>query len=95
MWFEALRLEQVQQATGAIDPRFMSPWFQSFLFKLFKGETPVVGLLEKNPFPDAPPKFIRLRLYRYRFTTADEWRDGGNWWHRDEVWVGPGWSLPP
>jgi hypothetical protein len=95
MWFEALRLEQVQSATGTIDPRFMSPWFQSFLFKLFQGEEPVVGLLEKNPFPDAPPKFIRLRLYHYRFTTYDEWRDGGNWWHRDEVWVGPGWSLPP
>jgi predicted DCC family thiol-disulfide oxidoreductase YuxK len=93
MWFEALRLEQVQASTGTIEPRFMSPWFQSFLFKLFKGEAAVVGLLEKNPFPDAPPKFIRLRFYHYRFTTYDEWRDGGNWWHRDEVWVGPGWSL--
>jgi hypothetical protein len=38
--------------------------FQSFLFRHFEGEAPVVGLLERNPFPDAPPKFIRLRLYR-------------------------------
>jgi hypothetical protein len=85
MWFEALNLE---------DQR-MSPWFQSFLIKLLKGEPQVLGLLEKNPFPDSPPKYIRLRFYHYRFTTYDERRDGGNWWHRDEIWVGPPLSLPP
>jgi lipase maturation factor 1 len=85
MWFEALSLEEQR----------MSPWFQSFLLKLLKGEPAVLGLLEKNPFPESPPKYIRLRFYHYRFTTYDEWREGGNWWHRDEVWVGPAMSLPP
>ena len=45
MWFEALRLEQVYNATGTIDPRYMSPWFQSFLMRLLAGEPTVVALL--------------------------------------------------
>jgi lipase maturation factor 1 len=71
----------------------MSPWFQSFLTHLLRGEPAVVGLLRKNPFPDAPPKFIRVSLYQYRFTDTAEWRQSGNWWHCDRVWEGPGWSL--
>jgi len=93
MWFEALRLEQVYTVTGTIDPRYMSPWFQSFLTQLLHGEPAVVGLLEKNPYPEAPPKFIRVSLYQYRFTDSAEWRQKENWWHSDRVWVGPGWSL--
>jgi hypothetical protein len=94
MWFEALRLEQIQKATGTIDPRFASPWFQSLLMQLLKGEPAVVGLLETNPFPGAAPKFIRIALYQYRFTDAAERQGTGHWWRRDRVWLGPGWSLP-
>ncbi len=93
MWFEALRLEQVLNATRTVDPRHMSPWFQSFLLQLLKGEPKVVGLLQDIPFPDAPPKFIRVALYQYRFTDATEGRTTGDWWHREPVWIGPGWSL--
>jgi hypothetical protein len=93
MWFEALRLEQVYKATGAIDPRFASPWFQSFLLQLLKGEPAVVGLLEKNPFPGAAPKFIRITLDQYQFTDAAERQRTGHWWRRDRVWSGPGWSI--
>jgi hypothetical protein len=94
MWFEALRLEQVHNATGTIDPRHMSPWFQSFLLQLLKGAPKVVGLLQDHPFPDAPPKFSRIAHYQYRFTDAAEGRMTGNWWHREPMWIGPGWSLP-
>ena len=93
MWFEALRLEQVYSLTGSIDFRDMSPWFQSFLVRLATGETAVIDLLETNPFSNAPPRFVRIVLYRYRFTTSAERRKTGNWWHREQVWVAPGWSL--
>jgi lipase maturation factor 1 len=94
MWFEALRLEQVQLATGAIDPRYVSPWFRSFVTRLFQGEPTVIALLAGNPFPDGPPKYIRIALYQYRFTDWSERRKTGNWWERSLVWQGPGWSLP-
>ncbi|MFJ4763148.1 lipase maturation factor family protein [Streptomyces diastaticus] len=43
------------------------------------------------PFPDAPPFHVRVRLYRYRFTTREERRAAGDWWHRTLVreQVGP------
>ena len=94
MWFEALRLEQVHQATGTIEPRYMSPWFQSFLLRLLTGEPQVLGLLAANPFPNAPPKYLRIILYQYRFTDDDERRKTGAWWHREPIWVGPAWSTP-
>jgi lipase maturation factor len=36
-----------------------------------------------NPFPDRPPRFVRARLYEYRFTTPDERRATGAWWVRE------------
>ena len=94
MWFEALQLERTYEVLETVDPRYLSPWFQSFLMRLLTGESKVVGLLERNPFPDAPPKFIRIALYEYRFTDSTERRRPGDWWHRDRFWVGPGWTLP-
>jgi lipase maturation factor 1 len=93
MWFEALRFEQVQKLTGTIEPREMSPWFRSFLTRLMTGELQVLDLLANNPFPAGPPKFVRVSLDQYRFTTSTEGRATGDWWHREPVWVGAGWSL--
>jgi predicted DCC family thiol-disulfide oxidoreductase YuxK len=93
MWFEALRLEQIYNATDTITLRYADPWFQSFLLRLLQGDKPVLALLAKNPFPNAPPTFIRIILDQYRFTEAKERQATGNWWHRDVVWTGPAWSL--
>jgi len=93
MWFEALRLESVFEQTQAIDPRNADPWFQAFLMRLLRGYPEVVGLLAENPFPDSPPKYIRISLYEYRFTTTAERRQTGDWWRRDLVGLGPAISL--
>ncbi len=94
MWFEALELEYSQRITGAIDPRYMSPWFRALLQQILEGEPQVTGLLAGNPFPSAPPAYIRVVLYQYRFTTSSERRSSGDWWHREVVQIGPRWSLP-
>ena len=93
MWFEALRLEQVVAATGSIDPRYLSPWFRAFLLRLLEGQPQVLALLAEDPFPTAPPKFLRIALYQYRFTDAKERLATGNWWHRDIVATSAPWSL--
>jgi len=79
MWFAAL---------GHLDP-----WFQPFLKRLLEGEPKVLGLLAENPFPDAPPKFIHIVLYEYHFTDADERRQTGNWWRREQIGVSSEISL--
>jgi hypothetical protein len=57
-----------------------SPWFISFMARLFQGSPSVLGLLERNPFPDAPPHFLRARLYRYHFTDIGTLVKTGQWW---------------
>ncbi len=58
-------------------------WFDRFMRKIAKGEKKVLALLEENPFPDAPPKYLRVRVWRYHFTTPEERRQSGNWWKRE------------
>ncbi|HZZ26578.1 MAG TPA: lipase maturation factor family protein [Pirellulales bacterium] len=95
MWFEALHLEEVYRTTGAVDLRNVDLWFQSFLMQLLKGEPAVLGLLEANPFPERPPRFIRIVFCQYRFTDAAERRQTGDWWNRTVVAVSSSCSLPP
>jgi hypothetical protein len=42
-------------------------------------------LLDSNPFPGQPPRYVRAIFYRYRFTTAAERRETGAWWKREEL----------
>jgi hypothetical protein len=55
-------------------------WFVNFMLRLLQGEPSVVRLLAYNPFPQAPPKYIRARSYRYHFS---HWGDRA-WWTREE-----------
>jgi hypothetical protein len=72
MWFAALG-----------DYR-QNPWFVSLLERLLRNTPEVTRLLERNPFPANPPRYVRARLYEYRFTTLEERRTTGAWWKRDD-----------
>jgi hypothetical protein len=58
------------------------PWFNNLLARLLQGNKEVTALLEKNPYPDQPPRYLRAILYEYRFTGFEEKRQSGNWWTR-------------
>lgn len=57
------------------------PWIVSLVHRLLEGEPRVLQLLAENPFPEAPPDFVRARVYQYRFVEFG--RDG--WWSRTLV----------
>jgi len=61
------------------------PWFVNFMAKLLEGDRAVLGLLARDPFSGQPPRYIRARLFLYRFTTPRERRQSGDWWKRDFV----------
>jgi predicted DCC family thiol-disulfide oxidoreductase YuxK len=69
MWFAALD-----------DPRNVR-WFPRFLERLLENEPAVTALLEKNPFADQPPQYIRAQFYDYTFASGEE-RSQGLWWRR-------------
>jgi hypothetical protein len=68
---------------AALDDYRNNPWFVNFLVRLLQGSPPVLGLLDKNPFPDRPPRYIRAALYEYRFTDAITRDKTGDWWRRE------------
>jgi hypothetical protein len=71
MWFAAL---------GEVRGNY---WLVNFAVRLLQGTPEVLALLEKNPFPNAPPKFIRASLYDYRFTDGPTRQTTGQWWRRE------------
>jgi predicted DCC family thiol-disulfide oxidoreductase YuxK len=60
-----------------------NPWFINFCVQLLNGSPEVLALLDKNPFPDAPPRFIRAVVYNYHFTDLKVRRSEGTWWRRE------------
>jgi predicted DCC family thiol-disulfide oxidoreductase YuxK len=60
-----------------------NPWFLQFQRRLLEGSPEVLALMDGNPFPDAPPKYLRSTMYQYRFASREE-RRGGIWWTRTE-----------
>jgi hypothetical protein len=72
MWFLAL---------GSRD----TYWFEALLVRLLQGDEPTTKLLRCNPFRDGPPRWVRARVFAYRFTTRAERRANQAWWVRAEV----------
>ncbi len=68
MWFAALGTYQSNR------------WFVNFMLRLLQGEPAVLRLLQYNPFPQHPPRYVRAQLYLYRFT---RW-GSHDWWWREE-----------
>jgi hypothetical protein len=66
-------------------PYYGETWFVRFLERLLLGDRDTLRLLRRDPFPDARPAWIRARLYRYRFSTWQEWRRSGAWWVREPL----------
>jgi lipase maturation factor 1 len=60
-----------------------SPWVTNFMLRLLQGSPVVTGLLAKNPFPLAPPKYVRAELFDYSFTDFAQRRATGQWWRRE------------
>jgi hypothetical protein len=76
-----LRLDWLLWFVG-ISPGYGRDWFVPFLERLLENDRDTLKLLRSNPFPDAPPTYVRATLHRYRYTTYAERKATGDWWHR-------------
>ena len=78
MWFAAL---------GDVSE---NPWTRNLIYRIATGERSVLGLLEPPPF-QTPPRYIRVLIYNYDFTTPSERARTGAVWQRKLLgtWFGP------
>lgn len=74
MWFAALGTQEGQ------------PWFGRLMLRLLQGSPEALGLLATNPFPDAPPAYVRALVYDYRFSDPAE-KAAGHWWVRQQIGI--------
>jgi hypothetical protein len=68
---------------AALDSFDASPWLERFCHRLVEGSPPVLDLLAVNPFPDAPPRFVRVLRASYHVAPLDAHRRERVWWRRD------------
>jgi hypothetical protein len=70
---------------AALGPPESAPWVGTLCEKLLRGDSAVLGLFSRNPFPSHPPHLIRVVLYKYEFTSSEERSRTGNWWRRTPI----------
>jgi hypothetical protein len=68
---------------AAMSGHAQHPWFVRFIGRLLQGDAATLGLLHSNPFPGAPPRYVRAQLYLYRFSSPAERHRTAQWWTRD------------
>jgi len=59
------------------------PWVIHLVWKLLHNDPGALSLLADNPFPEMPPRFVRIELYRYEFTAWGA--DSDAWWKRRRI----------
>jgi hypothetical protein len=70
----------------ALSPAYAGSWFGALVERLLENDRDTLRLLLRSPFPpDAPPRYVRARLFRYQYTSWRELRETGACWKRTYV----------
>ncbi|HKJ46174.1 MAG TPA: lipase maturation factor family protein [Balneolales bacterium] len=67
---------------AALEPSHRPTWFYRFVLRLLQNDKQTLKLIRYNPFGDDAPRFIRARLFLYRYSTSRERKENGQWWNR-------------
>ncbi|MCQ9134779.1 lipase maturation factor family protein [Streptomyces hilarionis] len=71
---------------AALSPAYAGAWFAALVERLLENDRDTLRLLRRSPFPPGrPPRHVRARLFRYRYSTRRELRETGAWWQRTYV----------
>jgi hypothetical protein len=58
-----------------------SCWLERMCQRLLEGEPLMLALFKNNPFPDAPPKLMRVAMDAMTATSLATRKRTGDWWH--------------
>lgn len=71
---------------AALSPGYAGEWFGGLVERLLENDRDTLRLLRRSPFPPGtPPRYVRARLFRYRYTSWRELRETGACWERTYV----------
>ncbi len=76
---------------AALSPSYARSWALPLVIRLLDNDPDTLRLLRHCPFPDAPPRYLRARLYEYHFSSRAELFRERIWWRRTLI----GEFLPP
>ncbi len=62
-----------------------NPWLIRFMERLLQGSPEALALVQHNPFPEAPPCFLRALLYDYSFSDFVGKQIQNTWWQRQQL----------
>jgi hypothetical protein len=68
---------------AALDRYEASPWLERLCRRLLEGAPAVTALFAANPFPGAPPRFVRALRAEYHMASIADRLTHGIWWTRD------------
>lgn len=57
-------------------------YFANLLLRILEGAPTVDSFFEVNPFPDRPPRYVRVMVYRYTMASPSDLRLAGVYWNR-------------
>jgi hypothetical protein len=78
-WFA--RFEATVEISGWVGKK--SPLMPAVAAHLLACDPAVVGLFQRDPFPDSPPTLLRMRGYRLFFTDRATQRQTGKYWRKE------------
>lgn len=69
---------------GPIQSFIKNPWFYFLIKRLFHPTEQVAKLFSDYPLLNKKPKFIRIKTYKFKFTSLQELLNEGKWWVKNE-----------
>lgn len=69
--------------------RIQALYFDHLLEELQRDPQAVAAFFSRDPFPRDPPRFLRVAVYRYRFTDWQTRSATGAWWRRELLGYSP------
>jgi hypothetical protein len=67
---------------AALESPEQNRWVTTLCEQLLRGTPDVLALFATNPFPQRPPRFVRVVRYEYHFTDRATRARTGQWWRR-------------
>lgn len=67
---------------AALNPRGNIYWLSSLMERILQGDSSTARLMGQPDLAKSPPRFVRLVLYEYKFSSLEQRRATGAWWSR-------------